>query len=133
MSQFSLRKLAMTLLEEHLNRDIEFSQVYEDERTKGLNEQELKDVHAYMSTCNVRVNLPDLIAHNSDCAVGEMWEERSRPGHTVRITKLENARWHPNPVMVYYKHVGTHNIRTQSMETVSAITNFVKNYKRIVS
>lgn len=63
-----------------------------------------------------------------DIEVGSKWEEKSRLGHTVEITKLSVNRWTNKPE-VSYKHVGIHNVRAQQSQTLSDQALFLKRYQ----
>lgn len=59
----------------------------------------------------------------------DLWEEKARPGHIVRIVSQGvQSRW-PYEATVTYEHVGVHNQRAQSANTVSAEKNFLKRFK----
>lgn len=64
------------------------------------------------------------------------WEEIARPGHVIQVTKHSF-----NPFVtdrrdcyrVTYMHIGVHNKRAQSIETVTEVWRFLRRYKRIDS
>lgn len=63
-----------------------------------------------------------------------LWEERSRPGHTVKITEVTmppTGATSIEQVKVVYKHIGVHNKRAQSHPTQTTLKRFFKRFTKV--
>jgi hypothetical protein len=71
---------------------------------------------------SVRIQLED--------ATGELWFEKARPKHTVRILGhyLYTA---PTLNTVVYQHIGVHNKRSQSANTITEEKLFLKRFQKV--
>lgn len=66
--------------------------------------------------------------------MGSVWEEKTRPGHTVEVTNLQwTARIdRANFRNVTYKHLGVHNKRAQRNRTITSERKFLSRYRRVL-
>jgi hypothetical protein len=57
MNDEELAALALDILADYLQEDIEFSVVYEDERAEDLTEDEQRKVHDFMSSAKITATI----------------------------------------------------------------------------